>query len=75
MKNHPKVMVREFMLTGTGQGDSKKEDALMTEWIKDIAPSDGLRKWYSHDPGKWKEFKSRYFKELISKTSHSLQTA
>lgn len=44
-----------------------KEDARIDEWIKDIAPSDGLRKWYSHDPLKWKEFKSRYFKELASK--------
>jgi uncharacterized protein YeaO (DUF488 family) len=33
-------------------------------WLKDIAPSNDLRKWFSHDPNKWEEFKSRYFKEL-----------
>ena len=36
-------------------------------WLKDIAPSDELRKWFSHDPKKWEEFKSRYFKELDEK--------
>jgi uncharacterized protein YeaO (DUF488 family) len=33
-------------------------------WLKDIAPSDGLRKWYSHDPERWEEFKAHYFEEL-----------
>jgi uncharacterized protein YeaO (DUF488 family) len=33
-------------------------------WLKDIAPSDELRKWYNHDPNKWEEFKRRYFEEL-----------
>ncbi len=33
-------------------------------WLKDIAPSDELRKWFNHEPNKWEEFKERYFKEL-----------
>lgn len=33
-------------------------------WLKDIAPSDELRKWFGHDPSKWDEFKRRYFEEL-----------
>ena len=33
-------------------------------WEKDIAPSESLRKWYKHDPSKWREFKSRYLREL-----------
>ncbi len=33
-------------------------------WLKDIAPSHELRKWFSHDPRKWDEFKKKYFKEL-----------
>ena len=33
-------------------------------WQKDIAPSNTLRKWFSHDERKWDEFKTRYFKEL-----------
>jgi uncharacterized protein YeaO (DUF488 family) len=42
----------------------KKEDAKIDEWLKDAAPSTELRKWYSHDPEKWMEFKKRYWKEL-----------
>lgn len=33
-------------------------------WLKDIAPSEELRKWFSHDPAKWEEFKKKYFEEL-----------
>jgi uncharacterized protein YeaO (DUF488 family) len=33
-------------------------------WLKDAAPSTELRKWFSHDPAKWKEFQKRYFAEL-----------
>ncbi len=41
-----------------------KEKARIDFWPKEIAPSDGLRRWYDHDPGKWPEFKERYFAEL-----------
>src|SRR5437763_4317036 len=33
-------------------------------WLKDVAPSADLRKWFSHDPKKWAEFRQRYFTEL-----------
>ena len=33
-------------------------------WLKELAPSTELRKWFGHDPDKWKEFQSRYRKEL-----------
>jgi len=39
----------------------------MDLWMKDIAPSDDLRKWFGHYPAKWPEFKRRYFKELDGK--------
>jgi uncharacterized protein YeaO (DUF488 family) len=42
----------------------KKENARIDEWIKEIGPSTELRKWFSHDPEKWEEFKRRFFKEL-----------
>ncbi len=45
----------------------KKEDAKVDKWLKEIAPSSELRKWYSHDPEKWVEFKKRYWKELESR--------
>jgi len=41
-----------------------KETAQIDEWLKDIAPSNELRKWFNHDPHKWNEFKKRYFAEL-----------
>ncbi|ARM76896.1 DUF488 domain-containing protein [Acidianus manzaensis] len=33
-------------------------------WLKEIAPSEELRKWFNHDPEKWEEFKKKYFEEL-----------
>ncbi len=42
----------------------RKEKARIDEWPKEIAPSSELRKWYSHDPDKWPEFKRRYWLEL-----------
>lgn len=42
----------------------KKEDARLDDWLKELAPSDDLRKWFSHDPGKWDEFRKRYEAEL-----------
>ena len=41
-----------------------KEKAKIDVWLKDIAPSDQLRRWFSHKPEKWIEFKKRYFLEL-----------
>jgi len=41
-----------------------KEKANVRCWIKEIAPSTELRRWYAHDHQKWPEFKSRYFSEL-----------
>ena len=46
----------------------KKEKAQIDEWLKEISPSNELRKWYSHDPSKWAEFKKRYKKELAEKS-------
>ena len=44
-----------------------KEDADIDLWLKDIAPTPRLRKWFGHDPDKWDEFQRRYFKELDTK--------
>lgn len=44
-----------------------KKDARVDLWVKDAAPSTELRKWFSHDPSKWKEFKKRYYGELDKK--------
>ncbi len=42
----------------------KKEEVKIDEWLKEISPSDDLRKWFGHDPSKYEEFKKRYTKEL-----------
>ena len=36
-------------------------------WLKDVGPSTELRQWFSHDPGKWPGFRTRYFRELDSR--------
>ena len=41
-----------------------KEKAAVDLWLKDIAPSTELRKWFAHDPEKWPEFQKRYLREL-----------
>ncbi len=41
-----------------------KEKAAIDHWLKDLAPSNDLRRWYGHDPDKWNEFRKRYRAEL-----------
>lgn len=42
----------------------KKTDAAIDEWMKEIAPSAELRKWFGHDPERWHEFRRRYQSEI-----------
>ena len=48
------------------RGVSKK-DAKLDLWMKEIAPSNELRKWFAHDPEKWDEFRTKYLDELEEK--------
>lgn len=50
-----------------------KEKAQLALWLKNIAPSDALRKWFGHDPHKWNEFKKRYKQELQNKKEYIQQ--
>jgi len=50
-----------------------KEKARVDLWLKDIAPSTELRKWFGHDPDKWKEFVIRYRNELKEKNEQVSQ--
>jgi len=45
-----------------------KAQAKLDLWLKEIAPSTELRKWFGHDPDRWAEFRRRYLKELRQKT-------
>jgi len=45
----------------------RKEALRLTGWVQEVAPSQTLRKWFGHDPGRWVEFRKRYFAELTAK--------
>ncbi len=47
---------------------STKEKAAIGLWLKEIAPTTELRKWFGHDPDRWEEFRDRYIKELEKNT-------
>jgi len=55
----------------------KKEMLRLTGWLKEVVPSDKLRKWFKHEPAKWNEFQKRYCAELEAKPEswHSLVEA
>jgi uncharacterized protein YeaO (DUF488 family) len=42
----------------------KKSELKLDGWLKEVAPSPELRKWFGHDPEKWPRFRQRYFTEL-----------
>jgi uncharacterized protein YeaO (DUF488 family) len=48
-----------------------KHAAQLREWAKDVAPSDELRRWYGHEPGKFDEFRRRYLAELDQPEPHA----
>lgn len=52
-----------------------RQDAKIDLWLKDIAPSTELRKWFNHDRMKWDEFRERYSRELDSQPDTVKQLA
>jgi uncharacterized protein YeaO (DUF488 family) len=42
----------------------RRADLRLDDWLRDVAPSPELRRWFGHDPSKWAEFRRRYFDEL-----------
>jgi uncharacterized protein YeaO (DUF488 family) len=54
-----RILVDRLWPRGLSKGKAKVD-----LWLKEISPSNELRKWYGHDPEKWAEFKKRYFKEI-----------
>lgn len=47
-----------------------KADLRMDDWLKELAPSDDLRRWFGHKPERWDQFLARYFQELDDKQAH-----
>src|SRR5690348_4897059 len=56
-----------FLIDGLWPRGVKKEALHVTSWVKEVAPSASLRKWFGHDPAKWSEFQKRYSAELDRK--------
>ena len=52
---------------GCGLAGCLKPKLQLDAWLKEVGPSTELRKWFSHDPEKWREFRRRYFRELDSR--------
>lgn len=55
---------RRFLVERLWPRGVKKETLQVEAWLKDVAPSTGLRRWFGHDPAKWETFRRRYFEEL-----------
>ena len=55
----PRILVDRLWPRGVS-----KEAAQIDFWARAVAPSHELRRWFQHDPSKWREFRNRYFAEL-----------
>lgn len=55
---------KRFLVERLWPRGMKKESLEMDGWLKEVAPSTELRKWFGHDPERWSRFQSRYRKEL-----------
>jgi uncharacterized protein YeaO (DUF488 family) len=53
-----------FLVDGLWPRGVQKKALSSVKWVREVAPSSKLRKWYAHDPKKWKEFQKRYRLEL-----------
>ncbi len=58
---------QQFLVERLWPRGIRKEQLKKADWIRDVAPTTELRKWFSHDPAKWAEFRRRYFAELNRK--------
>jgi uncharacterized protein YeaO (DUF488 family) len=60
----PRVLVDRVWPRGMA-----REKLEIDAWMRDLGPSDALRRWFGHDPVRWPEFRRRYLRELAGKTS------
>jgi uncharacterized protein YeaO (DUF488 family) len=64
MSEPPRKDGKRFLIERLWPRGVRKSALPLDDWLKDVAPSTELRKWFSHDPAKWGEFQSRYRAEL-----------
>jgi uncharacterized protein YeaO (DUF488 family) len=55
---------RRFLVERLWPRGIKKSALHIDAWLKKLGPSTSLRKWFGHDPKRWKEFRNRYYREL-----------
>jgi uncharacterized protein YeaO (DUF488 family) len=58
---------RRFLVERLWPRGVSKAKLRVDAWLKEVGPSTELRRWFKHDPGKWREFRRRYFRELDSR--------
>lgn len=61
---HSRTHGARFLVERLWPRGIKKESLHFSDWLKDVAPSDALRRWFQHDTAKWAEFQRRYRTEL-----------
>jgi uncharacterized protein YeaO (DUF488 family) len=55
---------KRFLIDRMWPRGLRRDAAKLDAWFKEVAPSDGLRRWFHHDPKRWREFRRRYLEEL-----------
>jgi uncharacterized protein YeaO (DUF488 family) len=60
----PRPMGKVYLVERLWPRGVRREDVDLDGWLKDVAPSTELRRWFGHDPTKWDEFRRRYVAEL-----------
>jgi uncharacterized protein YeaO (DUF488 family) len=63
-EHEPHPGSRSYLVERLWPRGVRREDAPWDSWVKDVAPSTELRRWFGHDPERWEEFRRRYFAEL-----------
>ena len=62
--DHETTLGRTFLVERLWPRGVRRDELHLDEWCKEVAPTTDLRKWFSHDPAKWAEFRRRYTAEL-----------
>ena len=60
----PSVPGRRYLVERLWPRGVRKADLRLDGWLRDVAPSTELRRWFGHDPARWDEFRRRYLAEL-----------
>ncbi len=64
----PSLGGRRYLIDGLWPRGFRKEDLRLTEWLKELAPSPALRRWFGHDPARYPEFRRRFRDELAARS-------